>query len=164
MNIVLIGMPGCGKSTVGVLLAKSLLMHFVDTDLTIQSIYKKSLSAIIEEEGLDAFKRIENDVLAATDEENAVIATGGSAIYGDEAMEHLGRDGTIVHLDVSLPTIKSRLSDIKTRGVAIADGLTIDDLYAERAPLYEKYANVTVNCDGKTAEECVDAIVAALKL
>jgi shikimate kinase len=164
MNIVLIGMPGCGKSTVGVLLAKSLLMHFVDTDLTIQSIYKKSLSAIIEEEGLDAFKRIENDVLAATDEENAVIATGGSAVYGDEAMEHLGRDGTIVHLDVSLPTIKSRLSDIKTRGVAIADGLTIDDLYAERAPLYEKYANVTVNCDDKTAEECVDAIVAALKL
>ena len=164
MNIVLIGMPGCGKSTVGVLLAKSLLMHFVDTDLTIQSIYKKSLSAIIEEEGLDAFKRIENDVLAATDEENAVIATGGSAVYGDEAMEHLGRDGTIVHLDVSLSTIKSRLSDIKSRGVAIADGLTIDDLYAERAPLYEKYANVTVNCDGKTAEECVDAIVDALKL
>ena len=164
MNIVLIGMPGCGKSTVGVLLAKSLLMHFVDTDLTIQSIYKKSLSAIIEEEGLDAFKRIENDVLAATDEENAVIATGGSAVYGAEAMAHLGRDGTIVHLDVSLSTIKSRLSDIKTRGVAIADGLTIDDLYAERAPLYEKYANVTVNCDGKTAEECVDAIVAALKL
>ena len=164
MNIVLIGMPGCGKSTVGVLLAKSLLMHFVDTDLTIQSIYKKSLSAIIEEEGLDAFKRIENDVLAATDEENAVIATGGSAVYGDEAMEHLGRDGTIVHLDVSLSTIKSRLSDIKSRGVAIADGLTIDDLYAERAPLYKKYSNVTVNCDGKTAEECVDAIVDALKL
>jgi shikimate kinase len=164
MNIVLIGMPGCGKSTVGVLLAKSLLMHFVDTDLTIQSIYKKSLSAIIEDEGLDAFKQIENDVLAATDEENAVIATGGSAVYGAEAMEHLRRNGTVVHLDVSLSTIKSRLSDIKTRGVAIADGLTIDDLYAERAPLYEKYANVTVNCDGKTAEECVDAIVAALKL
>ena len=162
MNIVLIGMPGCGKSTVGVLLAKSLLMHFVDTDLTIQSIYKKSLSAIIEDEGLDAFKQIENDVLAATDEENAVIATGGSAVYGAEAMEHLGQSGTIVHLDVSLPTIKSRLSDIKTRGVAIADGLTIDDLYAERAPLYKKYAAITVNCNGKTAEECVDAIVSAL--
>ena len=163
MNIVLIGMPGCGKSTVGVLLAKSLLMHFVDTDLTIQSIYKKSLSAIIEDEGLDAFKRIENEVLASVETENAVIATGGSAVYGAEAMAHLGATGTVVHLDVPLATIKARLSDIKSRGVAIADGYTIDDLYAERAPLYKKYANVTVPCDGKTAEECVDAIVAALK-
>ena len=163
MNIVLIGMPGCGKSTVGVLLAKSLLMHFVDTDLTIQGIYKKSLSAIIEEEGLDTFKKIENDVLAATDEENAVIATGGSAVYGEEAMKHLGRNSTVVHLDVSLSTIKSRLSDIKTRGVAMPEGCTIDELYTERAPLYETYADATVNCDGRTAEECVDAIVAALK-
>lgn len=162
MNIVLIGMPGCGKSTVGVLLAKSMLMHFVDTDLVIQNAYGKSLCALIEERGLEAFKQIENDVIASVTAENSVIATGGSAVYGAEAMAHLGKNGRIVYLDVSVDAIKSRLSDIKTRGVAMPEGYTIDDLYAERLPLYRKYAHVTVDCNGRTAEECVDAIVSAL--
>lgn len=163
MNVVLIGMPGCGKSTVGVLLAKSMLMHFVDTDLVIQNTHKKSLCALIEERGLNAFKQIENDVLAALKVDGSVIATGGSAVYGTEAMAHLAENGRIVYLDVSLEAIKSRLSDIKTRGVAMPEGCTIDQLYAERRPLYEAYAHLTVDCNGRTAEECVDAIVAALQ-
>ena len=163
MNVVLIGMPGCGKSTVGVLLAKSLLMDFVDTDLVIQNTHKKSLCEIIESEGLVAFKDIENRVLADLEANNCVIATGGSAVYGKEAMAHLSAVGTVVYLRTSLKVIKSRLGDIKTRGVAIADGYTLDDLYAERTPLYESYAHVTVDGDGRTVEECVDAIVAAIK-
>lgn len=162
MNVVLIGMPGCGKSTVGVLLAKSLLMHFVDTDLSIQNAYGKSLCALIEERGLEAFKDIENQVIASLSAERSVIATGGSAVYGAEAMAHLGEGGRIVYLKVPLSAIKARLSDIKTRGVAMPESYTIDDLYAERIPLYEKYAHLTVDCEGRTAEECVDAIVAAL--
>lgn len=163
MNVILIGMPGCGKSTVGVLLAKSLLSNFVDTDLVIQNTYKKSLCEIIETEGLSSFKEIENRVLADLSVDNCVIATGGSAVYGKEAMAHLSAIGTVVYLRTSLEVIKSRLGDIKTRGVAIADGYTLDDLYHERTPLYEGYAQVIVDGDGRTVEECVEAIVAAIR-
>lgn len=162
MNIVLIGMPGCGKSTIGVLLAKSLLCDFIDTDLTIQNTYGKSLCAIIEHEGIEAFKKKENAVLSALVCDNCVIATGGSAIYGKEAMEHLKENGRVVYLKLSPAEIESRIENIKTRGIAMKDGCTIAQLYAERAPLYEQYADITVNCHGLSAEECVNTIAALL--
>ncbi len=158
MNIVLIGMPGCGKSTVGVLLAKSLLCDFVDTDLIIQNIYKKALCDIIAEEGIEAFKEKENTALAALTCENSVIATGGSAVYGEQAMANLRSNGKVVYLKLSPAEIEGRIKNIKTRGIAMKEGTTLADLYTERAPLYEQYADITIDCQGLTAEECVNAI------
>ena len=159
MNIVLIGMPGCGKSTIGVLLAKTMLCEFVDTDLIIQNKYKKSLCEIIAEEGLDAFKEKENSVLRELQGENCVIATGGSAVYCREGMENLMKNGKVVYLKLSPEEIKGRIKNIKTRGIAMKDGTTIDELFLERAPLYEKYADYTVECENLSAEECVERII-----
>lgn len=159
MNIVLIGMPGCGKSTIGVLVAKSLLMDFVDTDLIIQNEQKKSLIEIINESGIDEFKKIENDCIAKLNLKNTVIATGGSAVYGKQAMQNLSRDAKIIYLKLNPSQIKKRIKNIKTRGIAMKSGTTIFDLYNERAPLYQKYANITIDCNGKTAEQCVNAII-----
>lgn len=159
MNIVLIGMPGCGKSTVGVLLAKSMLRDFVDTDLIIQNKYKKSLCDIINQEGLDAFKKKENTVLRELRVENSVIATGGSAVYCDEGMENLKKDGKIIYLRLSPLTIKSRIKNITTRGIAMAPDCTIDDLYEERSVLYEKYADIIIDAEGLSAEETVNEIM-----
>lgn len=158
MNIVLIGMPGCGKSTVGVLLAKSLLSDFIDTDLVIQNIYKKALCDIIAEDGIEAFKQKENAVLSTLSCENCVVATGGSAVYGETAMAHLKENGKIVYLKISPAEIEGRIQNIKTRGIAMKEGTTIAELYAERAPLYEQYADITIDCECLTAEECVNAI------
>ena len=158
-NIVLIGMPGAGKSTIGVILAKALLYAFTDTDLIIQSRYGMSLCQIIEEKGTDAFLQIENDVIASCEFFNCVIATGGSAVYGEEAMENLKENGTIVYLKLPVRELEKRLSNIHTRGVAMNKGETIADLYEKRRPLYEKYADVTIDCSGLTAEECVEKII-----
>ncbi len=163
MNIVLIGMPGCGKSTVGVLLAKTMICQFVDTDLLIQNKYKKSLCEIISQDGLEAFKSKENDVLKETECENCVIATGGSAVYCEEGMENLKKNGKIVYLKLSPDEIKRRIKNIKTRGIAMKEGTTIDELYLERAPLYEKYADYIVECENLTAEECVERILDVIK-
>lgn len=160
MNIVLIGMPGCGKSTIGVLLAKSILADFVDTDLIIQNKYKKSLCEIINEEGLESFKSKENEVLAELKVENSVIATGGSAVYCPQGMENLKKDGKIIYLKLSPDEIKSRIKNITTRGIAMKEGTTIEQLYEERAKLYEKYADITIDCENTTAEECVNRIIA----
>lgn len=159
MNIVLIGMPGCGKSTVGVLLAKSMLRDFVDTDLIIQNKYKKSLCDIINQEGLNAFKKKENTVLRELRVKNSVIATGGSAVYCDEGMENLKKDGKIIYLRLSPLTIKSRIKNITTRGIAMAPDCTIDDLYEERSVLYEKYADIIIDAEGLSAEETVNKIM-----
>lgn len=159
MNIVLIGMPGCGKSTVGVLLAKSMLRDFVDTDLIIQNKYKKSLCDIINNEGLVAFKEKENTVLRDLEADNSVIATGGSAVYCPEGMENLKRNGKIIYLRLSPDTIKSRIKNITTRGIAMAPDCTIDDLYKERSVLYEKYADVIIDAERLSAEETVNKIV-----
>ncbi len=131
MNIVLIGMPGCGKSTIGVLLAKTLLCEFVDTDLIIQNKYKKSLCEIISEEGLEAFKEKENKVLSEINCENSVIATGGSAVYCKEGMENLMKNGRVVYLKLSPEEIKKRIKNIKTRGIAMKEGTTIEQLHLE---------------------------------
>ena len=163
MNIVLIGMPGCGKSTIGVLLAKALLYDFVDTDLAIQKEYGKSLCSIIDEFGLAEFKSIENNVLANLTLENSVIATGGSAVYGKEAMDNLKRDAVCIYIKLPPSVIKSRIKNITTRGIAMEKGTTIDDLYLERAPLYEKYADITIETRNLSVEENVARIVEIIK-
>lgn len=152
-NVVLIGMPSCGKSVTGVVLAKILNKKFVDGDLLIQERAGKGLQAIINEDGIEAFKKLEEEVLGSIDVTNAVIATGGSAVYYDSAMQHLKKDGIIVYIDVPIEDIKKRLRNIKTRGVAIGKGQTLDDLYALRKPLYEKYAEVTVKSSNKQSME-----------
>ncbi len=162
-NIVLIGMPGAGKSTIGVLLAKSLLKSFVDTDLIIQGQYGTSLCELIEKHGTDEFLQLENDVIEKTSFNNSVIATGGSAVYGETAMAKLKENGIFVYLKLPLEDLQKRLSNIHTRGVAMKNGTTLAELFAERLPLYEKYADITVECKGLTAEECVDEIVKSSK-
>ncbi len=158
-NIVLIGMPGAGKSTIGVILAKSLLFDFCDTDLSIQKSTCKSLSQIINEAGIDAFIELEEKIICSEAFVDCVVATGGSAVYGAKAMEKLKENGIIVYLKVSPEELQNRIKNIHTRGIAMKEGTSISELYAERAPLYEKYADITIECDGKTAEECVDLII-----
>ena len=160
MNIVLIGMPGCGKSTIGVLLAKSMLCDFIDTDLIIQNTYHKSLCQIIADDGLAGFKQKEDEILKGVKCDNSVIATGGSALYCENGMKSLKKNGKVIYLKLTPDVIKKRINNITTRGIAMEDGCTIDDLYLERAPLYEKYADYTLECEGLTAEECVTKITA----
>lgn len=157
-NITLIGMPASGKSTVGVLLAKRLGYSFLDTDILIQEQEGRLLKEIIEEDGLDGFMAVENRVNAGLKADKAVIAPGGSVIYGKEAMEHLKEISTVVYLKLSYEDVKDRLGDLKDRGVVLKDGMTLLDLYEERVPYYEKYADVTVDETGKTAGDIVDQI------
>lgn len=161
-NIILVGMPSCGKSTVGVVLAKTMNKGFVDTDILIQQREKKTLQEIINQQGNDYFHQVEESVLLDFDGEDYVIATGGSAIYFDRAMEKFKEKGQIIYLQVSLDTVLERLSNIKTRGVTLEKGQTLADLYEQRIPLYEKHADLTITSDGCTVEEVVEQIVAAL--
>ena len=163
-NIVLIGMPACGKSVTGVLLAKILRKKFIDGDLAIQETTGKTLQQIIDEMGNDTFKEIERQVLCGLKAKNAVIATGGSAVYYPDAMSELGREGIIVYIKISIDQVKDRLNNITTRGVAMAPGQTLDSLYEERSALYEKYADVVVSANpGESIEETVSKIVEAVK-
>ncbi len=152
-NIVLIGMPGAGKSTVGVVAAKRLGYRFVDSDLVIQEQYDKLLHQLIEEHGVEGFWQIENDVNASLCTNRAVIATGGSAVYGEQAMEHLREMGTVVYLKLPYEEIAERLGDLNARGVTLRSGQNLRDLYEERVSLYEKYAHVTIDCMGKALRE-----------
>ena len=157
-NIVLIGMPGCGKSTVGVVLAKTLNMDFIDSDIVIQKHEGKKLSEIIEAVGDDGFREVENRVNAELDCHHSIIATGGSVIYGREAMEHLKQIGTVVYLQLSYQKVKERLGDLHARGVTIKPGWTLRDLYDERCPLYEQWADIIMPCDGLRLREVVEAL------
>lgn len=143
-NITLIGMPGAGKSTLGVVLAKRRGLRFVDTDLLIQEGAGCVLCDYIERNGLDAFMRYENEVIAGLECTGHVISTGGSACYGQKAMEHLAKISTIVFIDITFEEMMRRLGDLTKRGVVIREGLTIEDVYAERHPLYERYADLTL--------------------
>lgn len=157
-NFVLIGMPGAGKSTVGVVLAKKLGYRFIDSDLIIQDKYGKLLHELIEENGVEGFWKIENDVNASLDTQRSVIATGGSAVYGTGAMEHLREIGTVVYLKLPYEEVEERLGDLNARGVTLMPGQTLADLYEERTPLYEKYAHVVIECHGKMLREIVAEI------
>ena len=163
-NIVLIGMPGVGKSTVGVILAKVIGYQFVDADLLIQKQENKLLKEIIAEVGTDGFIEVENRVNASIEAEETVIATGGSVIYGKEAMEHLKEIGTIVYLRVDYDTLSTRLADIKGRGVVLRKGQTLYDLYQERTPLYEKYADITISEENLSVEETVESLLQSLNI
>ena len=157
-NIVLIGMPASGKSTAGVILAKVLGKKFVDTDLYIQDRENKLLRDIINEKGLSGFLSIEEDVLSSLDETNAVIATGGSAVYSVEGMNHLKRIGKVIYLKVGKEELFKRLKNIRERGVVLRDGETLEEMYDERCRLYEMYADVVVAEDGSSIEETVARI------
>ena len=158
-NIILIGMPTSGKSTVGVILAKILGMDFVDTDLLIQKQSGKKLKEILAEDGLEAFLEIEEKACLSVDTECAVIATGGSAVYGRKAMEHFRQIGRIVYLDIDYEMLSGRLHNVRNRGVVLKPGQSIRDLYEERVPLYETYADLTVSERGRDMEETVQAVL-----
>lgn len=157
-NIVLIGMPGCGKSTVGVVLAKALGYQFIDCDLLIQKSEGKVLSQLIQEHGVDGFHEIENRVISSIEAEETIIATGGSAIYGEEAMAHLREIGWVVYLKLPYEEIKVRLGDLHKRGITIEPGETLRDLYDQRIPMYEKYSHETVDTQGLLLRESVAKI------
>ena len=158
MNITLIGMPGAGKSTVGVVLAKRMGMDFIDTDLIIQKEYNKTLSEIIDAKGIEGFKKVENDVISKLELDNTIIATGGSAVYGKEAMKHLRDISKVVYIELTEESIEDRLGDLNERGVVLEDGETLQELYDERIPLYKKYAHIIVNADDMVLREVVKNI------
>ena len=154
-NIILTGMPASGKSTVGVILAKVLGYDFVDTDLLIQKKGQARLEEIIEERGIEGFLALESEVCCALDVSDTVIATGGSVVYGEKAMEHLKASGTVVYLKTGLEALKSRLSDMKQRGVVLKQGQSLEDLYNERTLLYERYADIIIDEGAAGLEETV---------
>ena len=154
-NVILIGMPGAGKSTIGKALAAKMKYGFIDSDTIIEENCGKKLNDIIFESGKEGFLEIENFINATMNARNKVIATGGSAVFGNEAMEHFTRIGDIVYLKLSFKEISKRIDDLELRGVACESGETLEDVYAKREPLYEKYAQITIDCDGKTVKEIV---------
>lgn len=158
-NYVLIGMPGAGKSTVGVVLAKRLGYRFLDSDLVIQEKTGKLLYQLIEELGEAGFLVLENEVNASLCVQKTVIATGVSAVYGKEAMEYLGRNGQIVYLKLPYEELEERLGDLHERGVVLRPGFTLRDLFTERTSLYERYADITVDCGGKSIRQVMEEIV-----
>lgn len=163
-NIVLIGMPGVGKSSSGVVLAKVLGMDFVDVDLLIQKRYGNTLQNLIDGSGVEAFLGMEGAVLQDISCTDTVISTGGSAVYSHEGMEHLGACGKRIYLQAGIDELAKRLPSFDGRGVAMRNpGIaTLEDLLAERAPLYERYADAVVNTDGKSVAQVVEAVAALL--
>lgn len=163
MNVILIGMPGCGKSTIGVLLAKALQLDFTDCDLVIQKRAKMGLQEIIDTKGIDEFLKIEEKVLCDGNFCDTVVATGGSAVYYPAAMEHLKNNAITVYISLPYEEIEKRLSNIKTRGVAMTKGQTLKGIYDERVPLYEKYADITVESVGLGVEQTVEKVAKRIK-
>lgn len=158
-NLVLIGMPGAGKSTVGVVLAKQTSRDFVDTDVLIQSRHKRALQDIVDRDGYLTLRKIEEDALLELSVQNCVIATGGSAVYSPPAMAHLAAQGCVVFLDVTLPELEARVGDVTMRGLAKRPDQNFADLFHERCALYRNYAEITINCAGLSHEEvCADII------
>ncbi len=151
-NIILIGMPGVGKSTIGVILAKELGYQFIDSDLVIQKQEKRLLREIIAQEGVEGFLEIENRVNAGLEADRSVIATGGSAVYGREAMEHFKKIGTIIYLHLPFEQLQTRLGNLQGRGVVLRDQQTLQDLFEERSPLYEEYADQIIHEEGRDIE------------
>ena len=162
-NVVLIGMPGCGKSTLGVLLAKALMMDFVDTDLLLQKQGGKPLQHMVDELGTAGFSKLEEECICRLNLQNAVIATGGSVAMEEKAMAHLKENGVIVFVRLSYDTIEQRLKNISTRGIAMEKGQTLHDLYDYRQPFYHQWADVIADADGQDVEQTVAQLVEKLK-
>lgn len=162
-NLVLIGMPGSGKSTVGVLCAKALGMPFMDTDLVMQARCGQLLQQLVDELGTEGFLYKEEECILGIDYRNTVIATGGSVALEERAMTHLKRDSVVFYLKLPCEELERRLSNMSTRGIAMGPGETLRSLYNHRAPYYEKNADITIDADGQTLEETVQAVVAAWK-
>lgn len=157
-NVILIGMPGAGKSTIGVLLAKTLKMPFLDTDLLIQQREGRFLQDIINQDGIEKFLAIEENAILSLRVENHVVATGGSVIYSAAAVNYLKACGMLVYLKLRYYEVEKRIRNIRTRGVAMNKGQSFWDLYNERVPLYEKHAEIVVNCSRKHPEKVVEEI------
>ena len=155
-------MPGAGKSTIGVLLAKALSRDFVDTDLLIQAAEERGLQEMIDSDGLDDFLAIEERHILALNAHGAVIATGGSVVYSEEAMRHLKLNGTVVYLQMPLSDLEARITDMDSRGVVIAPWQSLTDLYHERLPLYEHFADITIDCAGLSHGQMVAQLMSAL--
>ncbi len=162
-NIIFIGMPAVGKSTVGVVVAKRLGYQFIDTDLLIQEEEGNLLREIIEKKGIDGFLDIEDRVNAKVEVHNTVISPGGSVVYCENAMKHYKEIGTVVYLMASYETIDKRLKSAKNRGVVLRAGQTLKELYDERVPLFERYADLTVCEDGLKLEDTIDKVIEALQ-
>ena len=162
-NIVLIGMPASGKSTVGVILAKILEKDFIDSDIVIQKTEGSSLSEIIDRKGIDGFLKCEEQALLGIDVSDTVIATGGSAVYSEAAMKHLSEEAWVIYLKLGLEELKKRLKRIKERGVVMRPGESLEDMFAVRSGLYERYADITVEEKGASVEDTVNAVTEALR-
>ncbi|MBE6742555.1 MAG: shikimate kinase [Ruminococcaceae bacterium] len=160
-NVVLIGMPGSGKSTCGVIAAKVLLKNFFDTDLLLQGLEHSRLQDLINSKGTEYFYEAEEKAVLSLNIEATVIATGGSVIYSEKAMEHLKKLGKIIYLHLDYETMLSRINNFTTRGIVVKNGETLLDMFNERLPLYEKYADEIIYCDENTVEETVKKIVEA---
>lgn len=163
-NVILIGMPGSGKSTCGVVAAKLMLKNFFDTDLLIQNIEGASLQNIIDNKGNDYFQEAEEKAILSLDIQGTVIATGGSVVYSQKAMEHLKSLGKIIFLNIDYEHMLSRISNLSTRGVLIKNGETLKDMFDERLPLYEKWADDVINCNDNTVQQTAEAIAAKLQI
>lgn len=162
-NIILIGMPGAGKSTVGVVLAKLTTRDFIDTDLLIQSCQGRTLQNIVDTDGYTLLRKIEEDVLLGLSVRSCVIATGGSAVYSSSAMAHLKSDGIVIFLDADMPTLELRIHDYSTRGLAKRPDQSFADMFQERFILYTRYADITIKCAGLTCEEVCSEIIDIMK-
>jgi shikimate kinase len=161
-NLIFIGMPGSGKSTVGVLVAKRLGMGFVDTDLLIQEEAGRTLQDIVDQDGYQALRRIEEQVLLKLSVESQVISTGGSAVYSDAAMRHLKANGTVVFLDIPLEVVVQRIGDYSLRGISRRPDQSLSELFDERFALYSRYADITVKGEGLTQDQVCETVVKAL--
>lgn len=157
-NLVLIGMPGAGKSTVGVILAKVMGFQFIDTDLVIQERENRLLRDIIKEDGLERFIEIEDNINQSINATKSVISPGGSVVYGEKAMEHFREIGIVIYIKLSFKTVKKRLGNIKERGVVLKEGQNLKDIYDERCLLYEKYAHITVDAENMDVESVMECI------
>ena len=160
-NVILIGMPGSGKSTCGVIAAKVMLKNFFDTDLLLQGLEQSRLQDLIDAKGTEYFYEAEERAILSLNIEATVIATGGSVIYSEKAMKHLKSLGTVIYLHLSYETMLKRINNFTTRGIVVKNGSTLLDMYNERLPLYEKYADKVIHCDNNTVEETVKLIVEA---